>query len=166
MSEAIEQLRVIKEYRTLQALRVFGRLFSVLMPPLYATTFVQVALDSGSLALGLIVGIMHSLVLTGLFNCVAELEDPFTSDINLDGIDCREELVVLAYEELLCARRMMFPEAGEFVLKEDCFMDLDASKDYDRMSRYSQKRQKARPPSGGANSSTQSALTQLAPSRI
>jgi len=135
MSTAIEQLRVIKEYRTSQALRVFGRLFSVLMPPLYATSFVQVALDSKSLALGLVIGIMHSLVLTGLFNCVAELEDPFTSDINLDGIDCREELVVLAHEELLCARRMMFPEAGEFVLKN--FMGLDVSSDYNRTSRYS-----------------------------
>mmetsp|Transcript_26251 Transcript_26251/g.59998 ORF Transcript_26251/g.59998 Transcript_26251/m.59998 type:complete len:446 (+) Transcript_26251:254-1591(+) len=136
MSTAIEQLRIIKEYRTLQALRVFGRLFSVLMPPLYATSYVQVALDSGSLALGLVIGIMHSLVLTGLFNCVAELEDPFMSDINLDGIDCREELVVLVHEELLCARRMMFPEAGEFVLKKDCFKGLDVSSDYNRTSRY------------------------------
>ena len=40
---AVEELRVVKEYRTLQVLRVFGRLCSLFLPPFYATTYVQVA---------------------------------------------------------------------------------------------------------------------------
>jgi len=43
---AVEELRVVKEYRTLQVLRVFGRLCSLFLPPFYATTYVQVASKS------------------------------------------------------------------------------------------------------------------------
>lgn len=64
-----------------------------------------------------------SIALTGLFECVRQLEDPFVSHTTLDGIDVREELYVLAYQELMVARMMLFPEAAEFVLKRDCFED-------------------------------------------
>lgn len=55
---AMEDLRIVKEYRTLQALRVFGRLFSMFLPPVYATSYVQVALDTGSLPLGIAMGVI------------------------------------------------------------------------------------------------------------
>ncbi|KAL7543316.1 hypothetical protein ACHAXR_012643 [Thalassiosira sp. AJA248-18] len=121
MTTSMENLRIVKEYRTLQALRVFGRLFSLLLPPFYATSYVQVAMDADSLALGIALGVMTSIALTGLFECVRRLEDPFVSHTTLDGIDVREELVVLAHQELMVARRMLFPEAKKFVLKQDIF---------------------------------------------
>jgi hypothetical protein len=113
---AMEELRIVKEYRTLQGLRVFGRLFSLFLPPFYATSYVQVAIDTGSLSLGIALGVMTSIALTGLFECVRQLEDPFVSHVTLDGIDVREELVVLAYKELMVARAMVFPMAGDFEL--------------------------------------------------
>merc|ERR1719203_2225199 len=73
---AVEELRVVKEYRTLQVLRVFGRLCSLFLPPFYATTYVQVAIETNSLALGLALGIITSLALTCLFECVRQIEDP------------------------------------------------------------------------------------------
>ncbi|KAL9185767.1 hypothetical protein ACHAXT_003544 [Thalassiosira profunda] len=139
ITESMEELRTIKEYRTLQALRVFERLFSLFMPPFYATSYVQVAIDTGSLALGISLGIITSVALTGLFECVRQLEDPFVSHVTLDGIDVREELVVLAYQELMVGRRMLFPEAKEFALKKDAFeLDVDVSvdKSLDRKSRH------------------------------
>ncbi|KAL7462202.1 hypothetical protein ACHAXS_002598, partial [Conticribra weissflogii] len=100
---AMEELKMVKEYRTPQALRSFGRLFTLFLPPLYAPTYVQVARDSDSLALGLVIGIVTSLALTGLFECLTQLEDPFVAHVTLDGIDVREELVVLSYGELMMA---------------------------------------------------------------
>jgi len=58
MTSAMENLRVVKEYRTLQALRVYERLFSLLLPPFYATSYVQVALNTGSLSLGIAMGVI------------------------------------------------------------------------------------------------------------
>ena len=126
ITNAMEDLRVVKEYRTPQALRSFGRLFTLVLPPLYAPSYVQVARDTDSLALGIVLGIVTSLALTGLFECLKHLEDPFVSHVTLDGIDVREELVVLMYQELIVGRGMLFPEAGEFVMKGD---DLNAGLD-------------------------------------
>jgi hypothetical protein len=39
------------------------------------------------------------------------LEDPFTSNITLDGIDVREELEVLLYKQLINTRKLVFPDA-------------------------------------------------------
>jgi hypothetical protein len=114
---AMEELRIVKEYRTLQGLRVFGRLFSLFLPPFYATSYVQVAIDTGSLSLGIALGVMTSIALTGLFECVRQLEDPFVSHVTLDGIDVREELVVMPYKELMVARTMVFPMADDFELR-------------------------------------------------
>ncbi|KAL7552196.1 hypothetical protein ACHAWF_015413 [Thalassiosira exigua] len=137
VSHALEDLRAVKEYRTLQALRVFGRLFSLLLPPFYATTYVQVAIDTHSLALGIILGILTSLALTGLFECVRQLEDPFVSHVTLDGIDVREELVVLSYKQLMVARKMKFPTAAEFVLERDIgITDHETLDDTNRQSKH------------------------------
>ena len=119
LSVSMENMRVIKEYRTPQSLRLFGRMFTLLLPPLYATNFAQIAIDTGSLVLGCFLGAFTSLALTSLFEAVRQLEDPFARGFTFDGIDVTEELQVLAYEELMLARSMIFPGVDEFELKED-----------------------------------------------
>jgi len=114
LGEAVEHLRVLKMYRTPQALRSFARIFSLLLPALYAPTFAQLARDVDSLGLGIAFAIIVSLALTALFNSIIILEDPFVGHITLDGIDVREELVVLHWEQLTRARKMCFPGAEEF----------------------------------------------------
>ena len=121
MSNSMENMRMIKEYRTPQSLRLFGRLFSIFLPPLYATEFAQIAINTGSIWLGCIVGAVTSLCLNALFECVRQIEDPFAPGFTFDGIDVNEELKVLAYDELMIARSIIFPDAEEFVLKEDSY---------------------------------------------
>jgi len=85
--------------------------------------------------------------LTCLFECVRQIEDPFVSHITLDGIDVREELFVLAYQELMVARKILFPNAEDYEMKpDDCLQSdmkhkekgTDRVKDLtDRESRYS-----------------------------
>ena len=70
----------------------------------------------------------------GALVCLGPLGDIFSSDpvvagVTLDGIDVREELVVLAYQELMVARKMLFPEAEEFVLKGDCLAEVTRTPD-------------------------------------
>lgn len=64
-------------------------------------------------------GVILSIALTGLFECVRTLEDPFFLNLTMDGINVREELVVLAHQELVVARKMLFPKADDFVLTRD-----------------------------------------------
>ena len=105
--ESVEHLRMLKMYRTPQALRSFARIFSLLLPPFYAPAFAQLSHDTGSLALGVAFAVIISLALTGkhimnyaivnltcltllpsvaIFNSVLILEDPFVGHITLDGI--------------------------------------------------------------------------------
>ncbi|KAL3826940.1 hypothetical protein ACHAXA_006020 [Cyclostephanos tholiformis] len=143
ITTAIEDLRNVKEYRTLQALRVYERLFCLFLPPFFATNYAQVAHDT-NLFLGIATGVITSIALTGLFECVRTLEDPFVSNLTLDGIDVREELVVLAHQELLVSRKMWFPKAGDFVLTSDFLAGDDATdnardiyrNNEDRLSRH------------------------------
>lgn len=65
IGEAIEGLRIIKMYRTPQPLRSFGRLFIILLPPLYAASFTQLAFDLQSLPMGIIFALITPLCLTG-----------------------------------------------------------------------------------------------------
>lgn len=116
--EAIENLRNIKMYRSPQALRSFARLFSVFLPPIYAPTFAQLARDSNSLALGIAFSAITSIALTGLFEGIAVLEDPFVGRLTLDGIDIREEFNVLLYNELTKSRDVFFPDASEINIEE------------------------------------------------
>ena len=43
LGESIENLRMIKNYRTPQTLRSFARLFTTLLPPFFAPTYAQIA---------------------------------------------------------------------------------------------------------------------------
>jgi hypothetical protein len=104
------------------------------LPAFYAPSYVQVARDTDSLAFGIAFGMVTSIALTALFECVRQLEDPFVSHVTLDAIDVREELVVLVYQELMIARGVMFPEAGKFELKGDEYKStrgLSVPKDVD-----------------------------------
>ena len=114
VGEAIEGLRVIKMYRTPIALRSFGRLFTVLLPPLYAASFAQLAFEMYSLPMGIIFAIITPLCLTALFESMTNLEDPFVGWITLDGIDCVEEFEVLHFHQLKSARSEIFPNAPSF----------------------------------------------------
>ena len=81
---------MVKMYRSPQALRSFARIFTLLLPPFYAPTFAQVAMDVNSLGVGVSFGIITALGLTALFESLQVLEDPFTAFLALDGIDVRE----------------------------------------------------------------------------
>eukprot|EP00553_Chaetoceros_curvisetus_P006038 CAMPEP_0204623366 /NCGR_PEP_ID=MMETSP0717-20131115/9096_1 /ASSEMBLY_ACC=CAM_ASM_000666 /TAXON_ID=230516 /ORGANISM="Chaetoceros curvisetus" /LENGTH=505 /DNA_ID=CAMNT_0051638423 /DNA_START=102 /DNA_END=1619 /DNA_ORIENTATION=- len=114
IGEAIEILRTIKMYRTPQALRCFGRVFTLFLPSFYAPAFAQVALDLDSLTMGILSAILTPLLLTALFESMQMLEDPFVGWVSLDGIDVAEEMEVLHFHQLINARSIFFPDADVF----------------------------------------------------
>jgi hypothetical protein len=114
IGEAIENLRMIKMYRTPQALRSFGRIFTLLVPAFYSSAFAQVAFDLDSFTMGVLFAILTPLVLTALFQSVQLMEDPFVGWVTLDGIDVNEEMEVLHFHQLISARSYLFPTAAPF----------------------------------------------------
>ncbi len=126
IGEAVEGLRMIKMYRTPQALRSFGRLFTLLLPPLYAATFTQLARDLQSLPMGILFALITPLCLTALFESMTNLEDPFVGWTTLDGIDVAEELEVLHWHQLKNARMELFPDAAPFNLTRGILSLKDA----------------------------------------
>ena len=117
LAERLESLRMLKMYRTPQALWSFARVFSILIPAFYGPTFAQVAYNLNSLEVGITLSICTSLILTALLEAVQVLEDPFTAYVSLDGIDVREEFQVLNWNQLVKARKLMFPAAPEYPLR-------------------------------------------------
>ena len=87
IGEAIESLRMVKMYRTPQALRSFGRIFTLILPSFYAPAFAQLALDLESRAISIMCAVLTPLVLLPcLFQTAARLiEDPFFGFITLTG---------------------------------------------------------------------------------
>ena len=116
LGERLESLRMLKMYRTPQALWSFARVFSILIPAFYGPTFAQVAYDLNSLEVGIVLSVGTSLILTALLEAVQVLEDPFTAYVSLDGINVREEFQVLNWNQLVKARKLMFPIAPEYPL--------------------------------------------------
>lgn len=114
VGEAIEDLRMIKTYRTPQALRSFARIFTIFLPAFYSPDFCQLARSSNSLGLGIAFAIITSISLTALFESIYILEDPFVAHLTLDGIDVQEELCVLHWFQLVNAREVIFPGAHAF----------------------------------------------------
>jgi hypothetical protein len=114
ISSMIEQLRMVKMYRTPQAFRSFARIFTLVLPPFYAPSYAQVAKDIDSLAVGICFGLLTALGLTMLFESQQILEDPFTAYLALDGIDVREEFEVLHFAQLIETRKLVFPDAPEY----------------------------------------------------
>ena len=101
LSENFEKLRVVKRYRTrtsakttgysfvylfvsmlclpfflpAQGLRSFGRLFSFLLPPLYAPYYAELARSLNSLGAGLTFAVLTSIALTSLFETASQMEE-------------------------------------------------------------------------------------------
>ncbi|OQR87518.1 hypothetical protein ACHHYP_08705 [Achlya hypogyna] len=85
----IEKLSNIKLYRTPQATRSFTRLFIMILPFFYGPYYVYIAKGGAGLrtnfAFALLLSVVTSLVMIGIFNVEKALEDPFT-DEGLDGV--------------------------------------------------------------------------------
>lgn len=114
ISYNLEQLRMVKLYRTPQSLRSFARIFTILLPPFYSPAFAQVARGTQSLAMGILFGIITALGLSALFEGLEILEDPFTAYLALDGIDVTEEFDVLHFAQLVGTRKLCFPDAPAY----------------------------------------------------
>jgi hypothetical protein len=113
LSTGIEQMLVIKKYRTPQALRSFARLFTVFLPPFYAPYYGQLAINLKSLGLGITFSILTSVALTSLFESMSQMEDPFVGS-RLDCIDVESELRDEFLVILLDIRDRRFPDAHPF----------------------------------------------------
>jgi hypothetical protein len=109
----MEQLLIIKKYRTPQALRSFARVFSVFLPPFYAPYYAQMAVELNSLSMAIIFSILTSIALTALFESVFQLEDPFVGS-KLDCIDVESDLRDDFLVELIDMRKYYFPDACAF----------------------------------------------------
>eukprot|EP00586_Coscinodiscus_wailesii_P005059 CAMPEP_0172488142 /NCGR_PEP_ID=MMETSP1066-20121228/17538_1 /TAXON_ID=671091 /ORGANISM="Coscinodiscus wailesii, Strain CCMP2513" /LENGTH=393 /DNA_ID=CAMNT_0013255177 /DNA_START=657 /DNA_END=1838 /DNA_ORIENTATION=+ len=116
---AMEELRMLKLYRTPQALRAFADIFGIILPPFYAPSFAQLAHNVQSLTVGIAFGVLASVCLLALSETVNVLEDPFVANLTLDGIDVHEELSVLHWRQLLNARTAAFPHSKPFQLPRD-----------------------------------------------
>ena len=114
IGEAMERLRMFKMYRTPQALRSFARIFTLILPAFYAPTFAQLARDVQSLGMGISFGLLIAVGLSGLFNAIQCLEDPFVGFLTLDGINVAEEFQVLQWQQLVNARDVLFPYSSDF----------------------------------------------------
>ena len=134
IGEAVEGLRAYKMYRTPQALRAFGRIFTVILPPFYAPTFAQLAFDLNSIGMGLLFALITPLCLTALFESTQALEDPFVGYISLDGINVKEEFEVLHWHQMMNARNSIYPQAPAYVEKSvnaiDSFPRMVQDDDY------------------------------------
>lgn len=111
LEDACENLRVIKCYRSPEALRTFARLFIFVLPPLYAPSFAQAAIDLDSLGMGIVFSVVTTIALGAIFESIEVLEDPFVGSTLLDGIDVQQELHVLHWQQLVNTRELIFPDA-------------------------------------------------------
>ena len=114
MLEHADGLRMIKLYRTPQALRSFARLFTVCLPPFYAPSYAEIAKSVDSLAVGVLFSVLTSLALTALFETISQMEDPFCAYASLDGVDVDTELSSSFSVQCLTMRSHFFRNAGPF----------------------------------------------------
>ncbi|KAL7566528.1 hypothetical protein ACA910_000598 [Epithemia clementina (nom. ined.)] len=112
--EEVENLRMIKRYRTPQGLRSFGRLFSVCLPPFYAPYYAQLANELNSIGVAIAFACLTAIALTSLFNTVSQMEDPFVSPCGLDGINVPQELMSNFSPRIMRLRKNAFPDAQPF----------------------------------------------------
>lgn len=110
---AVENLRMIKMYRTPQGLRSFARLFSVFLPPFYSPFYAQVARELNSIGMAIAFATLTSVALTSLFETVAQMEDPFVDLYILDGVAVKRELMDEFTPLLLALRKHTYPSAKE-----------------------------------------------------
>ena len=110
----VEGLRILKMYRTPQALRAFSRIFTLILPAFYGPSFANVAISLHNLGMGIAMACITTLALTSIYESVQVMEDPFTAYVTLDGVNCLEELFLQA-QQLLTIRDEIFPNADPFV---------------------------------------------------
>ena len=110
-AQNVESLRVIKQYRTPQALRSFGRIFSMILPPFYAPFYADLGYKVQSLSVGILFAILTSVALCGLFETISQFEDPFVKRSVLDGVHVKHELVYELTPTILALRKHCFPQA-------------------------------------------------------
>lgn len=111
LAQYVEGLRVIKHYRTPQALRSFGRIFSMILPPFYAPFYADLGYKVQSLSMGILFAVLTSVALCGLFETVSQFEDPFVKRSVLDGVHVKHELVYELTPTILALRKHCFPQA-------------------------------------------------------
>lgn len=112
--ENADGLRMIKLYRTPQALRSFARLFTVFLPPFYAPSYAEIAKGIGSLGTGIAFSVLTSLALTALFETISQMEDPFLGYKTLDGVDVESELSSSFVAQCVTMRGLFFHNAEPF----------------------------------------------------
>jgi hypothetical protein len=88
----------------------------MLLPPLYAPFYGQMASDLNSLGTAICFSILTAIALTSLFETISQIEDPFVGIIALDGIDIYQELQVGFMDIMMAWRKQCFPNAKPFVL--------------------------------------------------
>jgi len=111
---SVERLRMVKMYRTPQALRSFARLFSVFLPPFYSPFYAQMATELNSLGMAVAFAVLTSVALTALFETVAQMEDPFVDLSVLDGVAVKRDLMDDFKIQILAMRRHFFSGAPAF----------------------------------------------------
>lgn len=125
--ERIEQIRMLKLYRTPQALRSFARLFTVFLPPFYAPYYADIARSTHNLGIGIAFSLLTSLSLTALFETISQMEDPFVVRKTLDGINVDGELSASLGAQAFAMRANFFPKSEPFMgdKRETCGGDGD-----------------------------------------
>ena len=98
MMEAFENMKHIYQYRTPRSLRAYGRIFTYLVPIVYAPYFAFVAHDSLDV-LSFIMPVLFTLVLVGLDNIQNHLENPFDligeDDVKINAEEFAERLKII-----------------------------------------------------------------------
>ncbi|TMW56368.1 hypothetical protein Poli38472_006378 [Pythium oligandrum] len=112
----LEKLQNIKFYRTPQATRSFTRLFILTIPIFYGPYYVYLLHSDDShqlsFAFCLMLSVLTSLTMIGLFNVEIAMEDPFVGG-GLDGIRIKEMLVHLRLMLNHCDEQLHSPSAKD-----------------------------------------------------
>eukprot|EP00955_Chlamydomonas_euryale_P034510 349804-Chlamydomonas_euryale.AAC.1 len=106
ITTSLHQLRMIKAYRTPVGLRVFSRVFTIMLPALFGPYYANMAVST-HIAFSLCFSVVICIALLGLFNLRFALEDPFNG-LAVDGVDLHNE--VTSFEMMM--RMVHSAEAG------------------------------------------------------
>jgi len=93
LTTSIEQLRLVKTYRSPQALRSFGRLYTLILPPLYGPSYIKLVRhfhtnvsSRGEIWIGICFALIIACTATAIFEMNHDLEDPFISRFDAETI--------------------------------------------------------------------------------
>ena len=107
----MERLRMIKCYRTPQALRSYGRIFSILLPPFFSPVYANMIVSMDAYGIGIAYAVITAVALSGLYECVYQFEDPFVPTSFLDGVHVKAELIKTFQPQAAVLRSHYFPNA-------------------------------------------------------